>query len=318
MSNRNWLGCVACWAAVVCVGSISTAQDSSTETELARKARLLLAAGTSAERPIGRYWIGVACAEVPGVLRAHIELAADEGLLISHVVADSPAERAGIVVHDVLLEANGKRLKSIEDLIKAVADAGDDEIELTWFHKGEQQRKPIKPALRRESAQEHNRGPFESRYFKWQRQGDGGPFYMRFLGPAFEMPHAIGQEFPYDLKIEVEKDGSKPAEITVKKGDKTWEISEEELDQLPPDVRPFVQRFTGWDFTKRLPRLKGLEKEPAFDMLFRVPPAPRSVWRSNDFEHQLEKRLDELNRRLDQMYHELRQLRGRQEDADDA
>ena len=74
------------------------------------------------------------------------------------------------------------------------------------------------------------------------------------LGIVFARPGVVAQnanvfmkrgEFPKDLSISVHKEGDKPAEIHVKKGDKEWKVTEDKMGELPDDVRPHVHHFFG-------------------------------------------------------------------------
>jgi serine protease Do len=77
-------------------------------TELPALSGTLFAA---AER---QYRIGVTLAEADEVLRSQLRLAEGEGLVVTDVVADSPAAKAGIQRHDVLTKMDGKRLSTVE------------------------------------------------------------------------------------------------------------------------------------------------------------------------------------------------------------
>ena len=52
--------------------------------------------------PAGKYFLGVALEEVSDALRAHLDISEDQGVMVSMVVDDSPAEEAGIEAHDVV------------------------------------------------------------------------------------------------------------------------------------------------------------------------------------------------------------------------
>jgi hypothetical protein len=52
-------------------------------------------------------------------------------------------------------------------------------------------------------------------------------------------------ELPENMTVRIERNGKKPASIFVKRGDDKWEITEEQMDKLPQDVRPLVQRALG-------------------------------------------------------------------------
>ena len=61
-----------------------------------------------------------------------------------------------------------------------------------------------------------------------------------------------GQELPDDVTVSITRKGKEPAKITVRKGDRIWEISErEDADKIPEEVRtygPFVTSLCGtWE-----------------------------------------------------------------------
>lgn len=274
------------------------------------KGDVLFGLAQKEDRSAVKRWIGVACEGVPDALRAHLDLSEGQGLLVMQVVSGSPAEKAGLVVHDVLLEVNGKAIKSIDDLVKAV-DESDDGIELKWIHKGETRTKAVSPVERPGDA---GAADVDAARRLFLRDRDRSwPFQMRFMGPAFELRDA--KEFPKDLKIEIKKHGDQPAEITVEKGDQKWQITEEQLNQLPEDVRSFVEPFVGGDLAVRLPRLKELEKQLQMDLLPAPPTGRLSLPEVPRLD--LEKRLDQINSRIDELRKELGRLRGGSDERND-
>jgi membrane-associated protease RseP (regulator of RpoE activity) len=90
----------------------------------ARGGRILLEseAGRAMSLPNGvRGYLGVHVLEISGELLSHWGLASDHGVLVSRVVADSPASRAGLEVGDVLLAVDGAPVVSSWDLKRLVA-----------------------------------------------------------------------------------------------------------------------------------------------------------------------------------------------------
>ena len=81
--------------------------------------------GTFASRPPGvqqepareRAYLGVVLGEVPDMLAAHSNVVADNAVMITEVVPDKPADRAGIRPYDILVAVNGKRPVSEESLV---------------------------------------------------------------------------------------------------------------------------------------------------------------------------------------------------------
>jgi hypothetical protein len=97
---------------------------------------------------------------------------------------------------------------------------------------------------------------------------------------------------PNGVSVSVQKEEGQPAQITVKRGDETWNVVGDDpksLEQLPEDVRPFVERMIQGDGVGRIQmpnfehRLggRGVEDGGLGDRLERM-----------------EKRLEELQKRL--------------------
>lgn len=70
---------------------------------------------------VDRGWLGVQLQELDERLAARLRLKEAHGALVSAVIPDSPAEKAGIQPGDVILQWNGKPINSRDDLPLAVA-----------------------------------------------------------------------------------------------------------------------------------------------------------------------------------------------------
>jgi membrane-associated protease RseP (regulator of RpoE activity) len=68
----------------------------------------------------GKFWIGVECREAQPDLRAQLGLDDGQGLVVVHVAEESPAAKAGIKQHDVVVSAGDAKLGRPQDLVKAV------------------------------------------------------------------------------------------------------------------------------------------------------------------------------------------------------
>ncbi len=70
-------------------------------------------------------YLGVGVEAVPAAMRSHMTNALPEGqgVLVDQVAKDSPAGKAGLQPHDILLSIGDKKLTSPEELVKAVRDA---------------------------------------------------------------------------------------------------------------------------------------------------------------------------------------------------
>lgn len=56
--------------------------------------------------------------------RTKIQLPVDTGAFVTRILPDTPAEAAGLRAADVIVEANGQRVKTLQDLTRAVQNTG--------------------------------------------------------------------------------------------------------------------------------------------------------------------------------------------------
>jgi len=70
---------------------------------------------------VTRGWLGVSIQRLTPDMAASMKLKTDQGALISQVIEGGPAEKAGLKAGDVVVEFNGKALKSAFDLQNDVA-----------------------------------------------------------------------------------------------------------------------------------------------------------------------------------------------------
>jgi membrane-associated protease RseP (regulator of RpoE activity) len=202
------------------------------------------------------YWIGLRGRGVDDpVLRTHLQLAEGTGIVVEDVVPDSPAQKAGLQKHDIILRANDDMVDSMETLQTHVQAAKDKAIELEIIRLGKETTATVTPAERPADFQQlaggddgvgvaPGVGGLLDRLMQQQLQGNGLPG-LRAIGPGMILN---GQRLdlnamPNGMSIQVQREGDGPAKITVKKGDQTWNLSSDDakaLAELPEDVRNFV------------------------------------------------------------------------------
>jgi len=66
-----------------------------------------------------RGWLGISLGNVPAALKAQRNTD-DKGILVLNVVKDSPADRAGLQVHDVLLAIDAQALDGFQNAVEAI------------------------------------------------------------------------------------------------------------------------------------------------------------------------------------------------------
>ena len=102
---------------------------------------------------VRRPFIGIAVQPVAlsvSVVKQH-SLKGDTGLLIVSIADGSPAEKAGMLLGDVLLEANGNELSGPDDLLDALSDVSSDgAVTLKFLRGGTVKTASITPADRGE------------------------------------------------------------------------------------------------------------------------------------------------------------------------
>ena len=111
-----------------------------------RAAWVLDASRVAAFQPHGP-WIGICVGTADGVLRSQLRLPEGSGVVVTQVVANGPAQQAGIEEHDVLLSVNGKPIASGEDLDKMLQSAtpGGPPLTLKLLRRGQSVEKQVTP-----------------------------------------------------------------------------------------------------------------------------------------------------------------------------
>lgn len=88
------------------------------------------------EIPTSRWWIGVGLAPADDTLRAQLNLPAGEGLVVTTVEAESPAAKAGMAQHDILVSLDGKRLATVESFGAQVQEIGERTVQAKLLRGG--------------------------------------------------------------------------------------------------------------------------------------------------------------------------------------
>lgn len=271
------------------------------------------------------YWIGLECYPVQEALRTQLQLPEGQGLAVASVVPKGPAAKAGIKPHDVLLKAADKPLGKVQDLIDAVDAAKQSTVKIELLRRGEPMTVEVAPAKRPAPGQAEPGKPDSDwdqmrNWIERMRPGEEGrpPIRFRFFHPGTILPPdaAVQPPLPEGMAVVIRKEGKQPAEIVVTKGDQKWEVNENELDKLPADVRPHVDRMLGrgsrelggrfqfFDFVPdwgaEMPVVPGVSETPA---------SPEATAPEVPLEGRMEKRLESLERRLEQMRKSLDELR---------
>ncbi len=186
--------------------------------------------------PLPKFWIGIQGDHVDETLRS--QLGIDHGILVRGVMPDSPAAKAGVKTHDILLSVNDKVLHEVPDLFEPVGASEGKPIKLTLLRAGKKEAIEVQPEKRPEDrvpdiAQQETvvyepHGPFD-RFPQ--------PLRMLFMNAPVAVDSA---PLPDDVTISITKQGKQPPKISVKRAGESWDVTPETMDKLPPDLRPLV------------------------------------------------------------------------------
>jgi hypothetical protein len=297
-------------------------------------------AAQAQELELGKYWIGVQINDVSPALRAQLNLDENRGVLVGEVLPDSPATKAGVKQYDILLAIGEHKIGSNEDVLKAVKAADGKDIRLTILRGGSERSVSVTPAERPVRAVVARPPEGAKELARWfQRVQPGAP-----LGTVQQWPNLQfdvvkpGQAFvlsnpelplvrqpvalPESLSVTITREGKQPAKIKVKQEEREIETTEDKLGELPEDIRRYVEPMLGRP--RATLSMRGAPSAPqramlrmnarpgaAADVLIPAPPGaeqPQRRVRSlpPGGPEGVEKRLEALERRLDELQRTVR------------
>ena len=209
---------------------------------------------------VSPYWIGVQLEPPTDILKQHLNL--EGGMVAVHVFEGSPAEKAGLKVNDIILKAGESYVKEPGDLLKCVGEAKGNEITLVILRRGKETPLKVTPAKRPQEANPQGAKETETEekeavkklsaaldlYKKHSAAAAGearAVDVLRVRPGVLAGAAAMHLELPKDVSVTITKEGSGPAKIIVKKDGKEYQTTDDKLNQLPDDVRGYVQVIRG-------------------------------------------------------------------------
>src|SRR5207253_11191539 len=101
--------------------------------------------------PVGEqkteYYIGISAVGPNDAVRAQLGLPEGHGVVVNEVVSGSPADKAGIKKHDIILELDDKLINTPEKLAGIVQDAKDRLLQLKILRAGKHLRISVTAAM---------------------------------------------------------------------------------------------------------------------------------------------------------------------------
>jgi membrane-associated protease RseP (regulator of RpoE activity) len=268
------------------------------------------------------YWIGIQGAPINSdVLRTHLQLGSDVGVVVERVMPDSPAFKAGLRKHDILIGVNKESVGDLSLLQQAVAEGRGKPIDLKVIRLAKEEKITVTPEERpADLAQFAPQGApgrmqgmvpgLEGQLGDLFSQFDGGDGQFRMFGRG---PGGQGfglQGVPEGVKVSVTREGDGPATITVEKGDQKWTVTEgdeEALAELPEEIRPLVTQLLEGDGA---PGLGNFDLQRHFNFPLpegagRVQAEQQLNARQKETMKRMMRQMKELEQRMEQMQREL-------------
>jgi membrane-associated protease RseP (regulator of RpoE activity) len=94
----------------------------------------------------GGHRIGIEVAEADDTLRSQLRVPKGQGLVVVEIEADGPAAKAGIGLHDVLLEFGGTPLSTGDDLRRKVQEVGSKAAAMQLLREGKSMSLQVTPS----------------------------------------------------------------------------------------------------------------------------------------------------------------------------
>ena len=260
---------------------------------------------------------------------SHVRLPEKQGLLVMLVAKDSPGGEGG---HRPVRHSASRRRQTAcraRDLVAAVEAAKETKLKIDLIRGGKPKTIEVTPAKWPAAAgavrANARARPIGTRFkggwrTRCRAKGRGSPASAQFriFHPGAIVPNnvLVAKPLPTNMSVSVSKEGNQPAKITVQRGNDKWELTEKELNKLPADVRPFVEQMLG----RGMVGVVGGAVPPGMSSGFStrrwhvsVLLASRAMLQPQPFpgsldQQMIEKRFDEMNRRMDQLFKMMEEL----------
>jgi membrane-associated protease RseP (regulator of RpoE activity) len=218
------------------------------------------------KQELSEYWVGLFCDEVGDDLRAHIDLPEGQGVIVRKVFDDSAAAKAGFQIHDILLKAGKTKLATPLDLMKAVQRAKGESLTIEVLRKGKKtsikvtpQKRPLGQrftSIRTLEPDVVEQLELEKRRLIEQLMKQQKDVRIQFVEPGKVVPGnrpaRSAVPLPNGVSVSITRTNNEPAKISVKRGKESWDVTENELDKLPEDIRPGVKAMLNNNASIRL------------------------------------------------------------------
>jgi hypothetical protein len=195
-------------------------------------------------------YLGVLISPVPDILYDQLpDLPRDQGVVVTHVLPDSPAAQAGLRRHDLLLAYNNDKIRDCEHFARLVRDdKADSKVKLELLRGGRRQTVEVTLAL----------GPVLKIARSNRAATKDGPEVPRGMAKTGAPPSVSVAATPLDggkMKVTIEYYEEKSGRLTTATCEGTPTEIDTEVQKLPSRVQSLANLA--------LARIRKLEIQPA-------------------------------------------------------
>ncbi len=210
------------------------------------------------------YWLGIMIAPPSPEAREKLKLPDGQGLMVENVEPKSPADKAGLKPHDVLLKANDKPLGDLRDLLRLINEVKEGKLTFDVLRDGKHETIVAQPSKRTSSDVAEVRKWMETLGPRMS-QGQSLRFHIvrpgqivAYSGAEAGEPNAAVTKLDVTVQtkatladgsqVEITRHGSDPAKVVMTcEGDMgtkaRWEGTSSNLSKIPQKCRPDVERL---------------------------------------------------------------------------
>lgn len=207
------------------------------------------------------FWVGVKCTPASDALRDQLNIPKQRGLLVVEVVDGSPADKAKLRRHDVLLKLGDVELATIDDLGRAIEVSKGKEMSVQLIRRAKAVRTNVSPIRRPEKYSENStenlakidadrRKEFLTRFLQDQTpESTTRNFRMRFYGPGVVIADSDQKRsFQGNLNIEITRTKDEQVKVVLSHGGQVLKTVEADVQELPAELLDVLRRSLGWYF----------------------------------------------------------------------
>ena len=181
-----------------------------------------------------RYSLGIMIGAVDPLLRRHLPF--KHGILIIKVAKASPAEKAGLLVDDILLSVNQKPVTDPDMVTKFIREQGRKKLHLKILRAGKTTNVIVMPEplssflfMEERTSSDHPEA-FKNITAAQKDRIDHLNLDLRYIHPGILVGNPNPVQLPKGLEVTIKHTGGEKSPIlTIKKGDEVWETTPDTL-----------------------------------------------------------------------------------------